>query len=107
MDITCCNVSSGAVFGARGLKKGKYTLRVTRDKGPRCEIPWWRYGTKEENLIPANVHGIDTSLNHSATPSPLLIDVFAIPPVEFEVVDAAARAWMSFARGENVSNESF
>ena len=75
------------VYGVRGLKKGDYTLRVSRAEGASCQIGWWRYGTKEANLEPASANSVivDCSLGASAEPSPLMIDASAIPPVDFSV----------------------
>lgn len=77
------------VYGVRGLKKGEYTLRVSRAVESKCQIGWWRYGTKEENLERASSENIDTvgdcSLGASEEPSPLPVDVTAVLSVDFSV----------------------
>ena len=80
-------------YGMRGLKKGEYTLRVSGAESPSGEakhhIKWWRYGTKEDNLERARVDGetaVDSSLGPSEKPTPLVLDVAAIPAVDFSVV---------------------
>ena len=111
MDVPYFSLSGASVFGVRGLKKGKYLLRVSRDERSKHQFGWWRNGTKEDNLVPANEHGVDTSLGHSAAPSPIVIDPVAIPPVSFEVVDSSIAVvnelfpprHMSFANGENTT----
>ena len=85
MELSDQSVIPKGVFGVRGLKKGKYTLRVSRDS-PRCEIGWWRYGTKEENLRSADGVEINGSGSTPEAQTPLVIDSILIPPVEFEVV---------------------
>ena len=82
----------GNAHGVRGLKKGEYTLQVNRAKTyySVLEISWWRYGTKEENLEPAKKSGVSSSstgLGDSEQPSPLVLDVNAIPVVDFSVVE--------------------
>ena len=85
-------INGREVHGVRGLKNGEYTLRVNRAKGSerkeKYHISWWRYGTKEDNLEPARSSGagpFNTSLGKSEEPSPLVLDVDAIPEVDFSV----------------------
>ena len=77
------------IYGVRGLKKGEYTLRVSRAANSSCQIGWWRYGTNEENLESASESGesgIDCSLGPSEEPAPLVLDAAAIAPIDFSVV---------------------
>ena len=87
------------VYGVSGLKKGEYTLRVLGEAGrtgrqANNHISWWQYGTKEDNLAPARANGparthgnanISRHMGASGKPSPLVLDVAAIPAVDFSV----------------------
>ena len=77
------------IYGVRGLKKGEYTLRVNSAEGSSCQIGWWRYGTKEQNLERAcgSVElATECSLGPSEEPSPLLLEAAAIAPADFWVI---------------------
>ena len=75
-----------ASFGVFGLRPSKYTLRPSERDRPRLAIRWWRYGTKEKNLVPADAKGVETSLNTSEKPTPLVINATDTMSVDFEVV---------------------
>ena len=73
------------VLGMRGLKKGAYTLRVSREE-KNGRIGWWRYGTKEDNLEPAGVEGVHCALGDLKEPWPLPIDPSRIPSIDFVIL---------------------
>lgn len=69
----------GLVTGLDGLKVGHtYSLHVAKGQ----EIWWWRYGTKEEILEPAD--GLDAGLGWTEEP-PIKFDAQSIPAIGFKV----------------------
>ncbi|KAA6414379.1 MAG: hypothetical protein FRX48_01128 [Lasallia pustulata] len=68
------------VYGMRGLKNGRYTLRVRGGEGTGT-VAWWRWGTKEENLKPA----AGTEGKAGEQFPPLKIDAGEIAGVDFVV----------------------
>ena len=70
------------VYGIRALKEGEYSLRVG-EGNQSCQIDCWRYGTKEENLRPADTEGVVCAPIQSE--NPILIDANTINSADFVV----------------------
>ena len=88
MDISSDWSRQPASFGVFGLGPGKYTLRASEVDRTKLGIAWWRYDTKEENLVPADTVGVDTSLGQSEKPTPLVVNAANMRSMNFEVISA-------------------